>query len=116
MNPKWLPLFILAYSVFVLAPVVSPPILNEPILLFSVDPVKGDGFGICGVNIADIGAIKGGAMGGQKGYRRGGSRRDTALRNTFCVWSEMEGDYFLALSCCDSCSRQDGPSMVRMME
>ena len=71
MNPKWLPLFILAYSVFVLAPVVSPPILNEPILLFSVDPVKGDGFGICGVNIADIGAIKGGAMGGQKGYRRG---------------------------------------------
>ena len=115
MNPKWLPLFILAYSVFVLAPVVSPPILNEPILLFSVDPVKGDGFGICGVNIADIGAIKGGAMGGQKGYRRGGSRRDTALRNTFCVGSE-DGDYFLALSCCDSCSRQDGPSMVRMME
>ena len=50
---------------------VSPPILNEPILLFWVDPVKVDGFGICGVNIADIGAIKGGAMGGQKGYRRG---------------------------------------------
>ena len=95
---------------------LSPPILNEPILLFSVDPVKVAGFEICGVNIADIGAIKSAAMGGQTGYRRGGFRRDTALRNTFCVWSEMERDYFLALSCCDSCSRQDGPSMVRMME
>lgn len=95
---------------------MSPQILNEPVLHFSVDPVKVDGFEICGVNIAAIGAIKGGAMGGQKGYRRGGSRRDTALRNTFCVWSEKERDYFLALSCCDSCSRQDGPSMVMMME
>jgi len=46
---------------------VTPPILNEPILHFSVDPVKVDGFEICGVNIAAIGAIKGAAMGGQKG-------------------------------------------------
>jgi hypothetical protein len=85
MNPKWLPLFILAYSVFVLAPVVSPPILNEPILLFSVDPVKVDGFGICGVNIADIGAIKGGAMGGQKGYRRG-APEGTRPSETHSAW------------------------------
>ena len=50
---------------------MSPQILNEPILHFSVDPVEVDGFEICGVNIAAIGAIKGAAMGGQKGYRRG---------------------------------------------
>ena len=50
---------------------MSPQILNEPILHFSVDPVKVDGFEICGVNIAAIGAIQGAAMGGQKGYRRG---------------------------------------------
>ena len=50
---------------------VSPPILNEPILHFSVDPVKVAGFEVCGVNIADIGAIKSAAMGGEKGIGGG---------------------------------------------
>ncbi|MFH1950824.1 MAG: hypothetical protein ABIL06_04315, partial [Pseudomonadota bacterium] len=49
-----------------------PPIINEPILLFLVDPVKIVGFEIYGVNSTDNGDIKGEAMGGQKGYRRTG--------------------------------------------
>jgi len=40
-----------------------------------VDPVKVAGYEICGVNSTDIGAIKGVAMGGQKGYRKAGSRK-----------------------------------------
>ena len=57
----------LKYNAREFAMMMSPPILNEPILLFSMDPVKVAGFEICGVNIADIWAIKGAAMGGQKG-------------------------------------------------
>ena len=49
-----------------------PPIINEPILLFWVDPVKVAGFEILGVNFTDIEDIRGEAMGGQKGYRRTG--------------------------------------------
>jgi len=54
---------------------LPPPIFNEPIFAFSVDPVKVAGFEICGVNSTDIGAIKGVAMGGQGGYLRSGSRK-----------------------------------------
>ena len=64
---------------------MTPPILNEPILHFLVDPVKVDGFEVCGVNIADIGAIKGAAMGGQKGYRRGAAE-GTRPSGTHSAW------------------------------
>ena len=66
-----------------------PPIINEPILLFLVDPMKVVGFEIHGVNSTDIGDIKGEAMGGQKGYRGAGSRRETILRYPFYGRSEM---------------------------
>jgi hypothetical protein len=33
---------------------LSPPVLNEPILLFLVDPEKVVGSEICGMNIAGI--------------------------------------------------------------
>jgi hypothetical protein len=46
---------------------LPPPILNEPIMFFSVDPPEVADFEICGLNSADNGAIKGAAMGGQKG-------------------------------------------------
>jgi len=51
---------------------VPPPILNEPILFYSVDPPKVAGFEICVENFTDMGAIIGTAMGGQKGVSEGG--------------------------------------------
>ena len=48
---------------------MPPPIINEPILFFKVDPVKVASFEICGMNSADIGVIQGAAMGEQKRYR-----------------------------------------------
>jgi len=51
---------------------MPPPILNEPILFYSVDPPKVAGFEICVENFTDMGAIIGTAMGGQKGVSEGG--------------------------------------------
>ena len=72
---------------------VLPPMLNGPILFDLVVPVKVAGLRYEGSTSPILGLFKGTARGGQKGT-----------------------DYFLAFSCCDSCSRQDGPSMLMMME
>jgi hypothetical protein len=48
---------------------VPPPIINEPILFFKVDPAEVAGFEICGMNSTDIGVIQGAAMREQKRYR-----------------------------------------------
>lgn len=74
-------------------PKVLPPMLNGPILFDLVVPVKVAGLRYEGSTSPILGLFKGTARGGQKGT-----------------------DYFLAFSCCDSCSRQDGPSMLMMME
>lgn len=50
---------------------MPPPTLNEPILLFSVDPWKVAGFEIYGENFTDIGAVKGATWVDRRGY--GGS-------------------------------------------
>jgi hypothetical protein len=48
---------------------LPPPIINEPILFFKVDPAEVASFEICGMNSTDIGVIQGAAMREQKRYR-----------------------------------------------